>query len=69
MNVAETNFIEAYIPDDTSYEEGTNLAAYMGEQDVDMIQSMLECNKALCNGKPRPKARLRRSRKPSRPEL
>ena len=41
----------------------------MGEKDVDMIHSILECNQALCNGKPKPKLRLRRERKPSRPKL
>ena len=39
--------MESYIPDDNHYKEATDLAAYMGEQDVDIIHSMLECNQAL----------------------
>lgn len=61
--------MESYIPHDTHYEEATNLAAYMGERDVDMIKSILECNQALCKGKPCPKQHLRSERKASRADL
>ena len=46
-NVAETNFMESFVLDDTHYKEATDIAIYMGEQDVDMIHSMLEYNQAL----------------------
>ena len=61
--------MESYLPGDYYYNEANNLAAYMGEQDVDMIHSMLECNQALRNGRPRPKPQLRRERNPSCPGL
>ena len=68
---AATNFMESYILNDTYYDEAIDLAAYMGEQDVDMIHSVLLCNQALQDRKPRPRPRprLRRERKPSRLEL
>ena len=42
VNVADTSFVQPYIPDDSHYNEVTNLTTYMGVQDVDMIHSMLE---------------------------
>ena len=73
VNVADTHFMESYLPGDSYYDESTNLAAYMGnsmgEQDVNMIHSVLQCNQALREGQPRPKPKLRRERKPSCPEL
>ena len=51
-NIADTHFMELYLPEDSYYNDATNLAAYMGEQDIDMIHSMLQCNQALREGKP-----------------
>ena len=61
--------MELYLPEDSYYVETTDLAAYMGEQDIDMIHSMLKCNQGLRDGNPRPRPQLRRKRKPNRPEL
>ena len=59
VDVVDTNFLQSYIPDDSHYNEATNLAAYMGEQDVDIFYSMLECNQALRDGNQRPRLRPR----------
>ena len=70
VNVADTNFIESYLPKDSCYDKATNLAAFMGERgDADVIQNMLQYSQALLDGKPRPKPKLRRQRQPIRPEL
>ena len=50
------------LPEYSYYDKATNLAAHMGERDVDMIQLMLECNQALRDGESRPKLHLRRER-------
>ena len=55
VNVAETNFMDSYILDDAHYDEATELVAYMGERDVNMVQSMLKCNQGLKEGKPPPR--------------
>ena len=52
VNIADTHYIKSYLPEDLYYDKATNLAAYMDDQDVDMIHSMLECNQALCDGRP-----------------
>ena len=57
LNVVDTNFMQLYLPEDSYYDKAANLAAYMGERNVDMIQLVLECNQALGDGKPRPKLR------------
>ena len=56
INVADTNFMESYLPKDSYYDKATDLEAFMGERgDVDVIQTMLQWNQALRDGKPRPK--------------
>ena len=65
-NVA-TMHMDPYSSDNVHYDKATELSAFMGQQDVDMVQYTLECNKAMQDGKPRPKARLWRP--PARPEL
>ena len=57
-NEVQTSFLDSYIPDDSHYEEATDLTTYMGERNVDMIQSTLECYQALREGKTHPKHRL-----------
>ena len=47
VNVADSHFMDSYLPEDSYYDEATSLATYMGERDVDMIHSMLECNQVL----------------------
>ena len=42
VNMVETNFMDSYIPDNTYYGEGTDLATYLGEREVDMNHSTLE---------------------------
>ena len=54
VNIADTHSMLLYIPEDSYYDEATDLATYMGGQDVDMIHSMLQCNQTLQEGKPRP---------------
>ena len=68
-NVAETNIMDSYVPEDNHYDNTTELAAYIGELDVDMVQSTIECYHALQDGKPRPHPRVRREQQPSRPDL
>ena len=60
VNLVETNFIDSYIQDTTHYGEATDLAAFIEERGVDTIHSILEYYKVLCDGKPRPKQKLRR---------
>ena len=68
VNVAD--FMDSYDQEDSYYDEATKLAAFMGERgDVDEIQRVLECNQARRSGQPPPKDKLRRTRRPSRPEL
>ena len=71
VNVADTNFIESYLPEDSYYDNATDLVASMGEimseQDVDIIHSVLLCNQVLQEGRPGPKTKLRQ--KPSCPKL
>ena len=62
--------MESYIPEDSYYNEATNLEPFMGERgDVNAIQNMLQCNQALRHGKPKARQKLRRERKSDRPEL
>ena len=59
--------MDSYSFNDIHYDKATELSAFMGQQDVNIVQYTLECNKAMQEGKPRPKTRLRQ---PSvRPEL
>ena len=62
--------MESYEPQDLYFDDATDLSAYMGEQtDVDDLQHTLLCNQAMREGKPRPQQKLRRERRPIRPEL
>ena len=68
--MVDTYCMDSCLPHNPYYNEATSLAAFMGEKgDVNVIQNVLECNQALRNGKPKPRLKLRRDRKPSRPEL
>ena len=61
VNVAESDYIQPYSPFDDNYDAATNLSSYMGNRggDIDIIQDVLNCNKALQQGKPRPQERTR----------
>lgn len=61
--------MDSYIPNNIHYKEATDLDAYIGERDVNMIQSTLECSQALRKGKLHPKQRLKREKRGQRPEL
>lgn len=63
-NMAETNFMDLYILDDVCFDVATDLAAFMGELDVDMIHSTLEFHKILLEKELSPKQRLRGERNP-----
>ena len=66
VNTADTHFMESYLSEDSYYDEASELVAFMGDRgDVDSIQNILGCNQALCDGKPKPKQKLRRERKPT----
>ena len=68
VNVAD--FMDSYNQVDSYYDEATHLATFLSERgDVDEIQMVLECNQAQQDGKPPQKHKLRRERRPSRPEL
>ena len=47
VNVVDTDSMQSYVPANLYYNKATNIVAYMGERDVDIIQLMLECNHAL----------------------
>ena len=68
--MAETSYsMFSYEPNNSYYNEATDLAVYMGERgDVDSIHDMLQCSRAYRDGKPKPKEKLRR-RKPIRTDL
>ena len=59
--------MDSYIFDDIHYDEATELSAYMGQKDVNMVQYTLECNKSMQEDEPRQKTCLRRP--PVSPEL
>ena len=63
VNIANTYYMDSYLPEESYYDEATNLAI------VDVIQNMLQCSQALRDAKPRPKLKLRRESQPIRPEL
>ena len=71
VNIAESSYyMDSYEPEDFYYDEATDLAAYMGERgDVDAIHNVLQYSQALRDGNPKPRQKLRRACKPSRPEL
>ena len=69
-NKSQSNYMESYEPQDLYFDDAADLSAYMGEQtDVDELQHTLLCNQAMREGKPRPPCKLRRERRPIRPEL
>ena len=70
VNQADTSyFMDSYEPNDSYYDEATDLDVYMGERgDVDSIHDMLQYRCAYRDGKPKPKENLRR-RKPIRTVL
>ena len=59
-NLAETDYLSQKSPSDPDYQHANDLSTYMGVQDEDFVQYVLECNKAINAGKPRPKQRTRR---------
>ena len=69
-NKSQANYMESYEPQDSYFDDAVNLSTYMGEQtDVDELQHTHLCNQAMRGGKPRPARKLRRERRPIRPEL
>ena len=56
-NSAETDYLSQNSPSDPDYQHADDLLVYMGVQDADFTQYMLECNKAMNEGKPRPQQR------------
>ena len=69
-NKTQAYYMESYAPQDSYFEDATNLSAYMGEQsNVDELQHTLLCNQAIREGKPQPARKLRRERRPIQPEL
>ena len=72
VNIADSlYYMDSYKPEDSYYDEATNLAAFMGERgDIDGLQHVLQCSKALRDGKPKPNPKLRRRERWSiRPKL
>ena len=71
VNVADnTYYMDSYLPDDPYYNEATDLSTYMGNLgDVDALQHTLQCNAAMREGKPMPKQKLRREKRPIQPDL
>ena len=68
-NSATSDYLSPYSASDDHYDDATDLCAYMGDRgDVDMIQDILQCNKAMNEGKLRPPSRSRR-RPPPREDL
>ena len=62
--------MDSYEPEDSYYDEVIDLAAYMDERgNVDSIHNVLQYSCALCDGKPKPKEKLRQAHKPNWPEL
>ena len=69
-NIADMYYMESYNPEDSYYNEATDLFAFMGKRgDVDVNQNMLQYSQALRDGKPKPKPKLRSEQQPIRPEL
>ena len=59
-NSAETDYLSQNLPSDPDFQQASDLSAYMGIQDADYTQYILECNKAMNEGKSRPQQRTRR---------
>ena len=69
-NKMNTYDMDSYDANDSYYDEATDLSTYMGNLgDVGALQHTLQCNQAMREGRPRPKPKLRRERRPIRPEL
>ena len=58
-NAAVSGYMQPYSPSDEHFDDATDLSNYMVHQgaDVDMIQDVLQCNKAMKQEKPLPPAR------------
>ena len=58
-NVAESGYMQPYEPSDDYFDDAADLSNFKAHQgiDVNMIQEILQCNKALKQGKPLPPAR------------
>ena len=71
VNIAESSYYtDSYGPEDSYYNEATDLLAYMGELgNVDALQHILQCSQAMREGKPKPKPNFKRERRPIWPEL
>ena len=61
VSISESNYyMDSYEPDNSYYDTAIDLSAYIGERgDVDELQYTLQCSKAIHEGKPRPKPKLR----------
>ena len=61
-NVAKSNYLLPYSPSDKYYDNDAELSSYMVDrgEDVDTIQNVLQCNRAIKQGKPCPPPRTRR---------
>ena len=46
-NTAETDYLGHDSPSDPDYQQADDLSSFMGVQDADFIQHVLECNKAM----------------------
>ena len=63
VNVAESDYIQPYSPSDDNHDTATGLSLYMEVRggDIGMIYGVLNCSKALQQGKYRPQERARQS--------
>ena len=59
-NSSETDYLSQNSPSDPDYHQASDLSDYMGVQDADYVQYVLECNKAMNEAKPRQQQRSRR---------
>lgn len=62
-NIAESDYMQPYLSSNEYYDDATNVSTYMVHQggDVDMIQEVLQCNRAMKQEKPLPPPRTRQS--------
>ena len=61
-NVAESGYMQPHSPANEYFDDAADLSNFMAHRgaDVDMIQDVLQCSKAMKQGKPLPSARTRR---------
>ena len=59
-NVAESDYMQPYSPSDECYDVATDLSTYVRNRgvDINMIQDILNCGKALQQGKPIPQKQI-----------